>query len=118
MDYFRSLHTNQLKKAEAICGYSFKNKSGLYEALLMAGSAAAAVNPALQEGNKRLALVGDHVLALVVRLHSYGRGDKIGEYLVFRNWLLLISSRRVHQFSGLRRQQQIPRRNRIQEAAP
>jgi len=84
MDYFRSLHENQLKKVDVICGYNFKNKTALYEALLMAGSPAASFVPALQEGNKRIALIGDHVLALVVRSHSYGRGDKIGGHTVIQ----------------------------------
>jgi len=78
MDSFQALNRSKLDKAISICQFEFVDKSALFEALLMAGTFAMFVDPALQEGNKRIALIGDHVLALVVRLHSYARGEKIG----------------------------------------
>lgn len=73
MGFFQSVYKDKLDSAVSICRFDFADKNALSEALIMAG-----VVPGLPEGNKRIALVGDHVLALVVRLHTYGRGDKIG----------------------------------------
>ncbi|GAB7338706.1 hypothetical protein MBLNU457_5426t1 [Dothideomycetes sp. NU457] len=63
-----------LDKARSICQFDFADERTLSEALIMAG-----VLPGLPEGNKRIALIGDHVLALVVRMHSYDCGHMIGD---------------------------------------
>lgn len=70
------LHKDKLDRAGSICQFDFADKRALSEALLMAGAFAG-----LPEGNKRIALIGDHVLALVVRLQSYARGHMIGDYM-------------------------------------
>jgi dsRNA-specific ribonuclease len=56
--------------------YSFRDENLLIEALEAAG---ASLRP---EGNKRLALIGDAVLRLIICLYGYTQGWSTGENVI------------------------------------
>ena len=59
--------TDWILHAEAIIDYRFNDESLLWEALQSMGSGASQIrNREMSEGNKRLAVVGDAILRLVV----------------------------------------------------
>lgn len=69
--------SNTLQAVETILNYHFINSELLWEALQAAGS----LYPGeglRAEGNKRLALVGDEVLGLVLKEHWYHTGACLG----------------------------------------
>jgi ribonuclease-3 len=70
----------KLKEAEEVIGYHFNNPTLLEEALQAAGAAAS--NPHTKgdrEGNKRLALLGDALLSMMLLDHWYDSGKDTGK---------------------------------------
>ena len=68
---------HKLDAAQAAIGYQFTDTSLLWEALQAAGSGASIIGAmfvARGDGNKKLALIGDAVLKLVVICHLRERG--------------------------------------------
>lgn len=69
---------------EALTGYMFVDKESLWEAEQASGSSAASQYP---EGNKRLAMIGDAVLKLILledlRSHNLPRGKNTHNYPVY-----------------------------------
>ena len=66
--------------AEVACGYHFLDSSLLWEALQLAGSPVPSVSGrSLNEGNKKLANVGDAAIALIVRRWTWEQAWSIGD---------------------------------------
>ncbi|KAL8769521.1 MAG: hypothetical protein Q9209_004582 [Squamulea sp. 1 TL-2023] len=72
---------NAVAGVEAIIGYTFNDKFLLWEALQAAGSnVSIAGTRTITDGNKRLAVVGDKILELVLAERWYGSGQVRGTW--------------------------------------
>ncbi|KAL8994158.1 MAG: hypothetical protein Q9188_007146, partial [Gyalolechia gomerana] len=71
---------------EAILGYTFHHPLHLYEALLASGSALTlGPHPRFRSGNKRLAIIGDRILDLLLSLAWYPTGEERLTFDTLRN---------------------------------
>ena len=69
----------KLENAQAAMSYRFTDPHILWEALQAASSGVhSAGNRVIIDGNKRLAMIGDAILKLVLLENSYARGDPRG----------------------------------------
>lgn len=71
--------TTHVKKCENIIGYTFNDPHVLWEALQLAGSGVSSTGTRIvQDGNKRLAVLGDLVLEIVLCKKWYDDGKSRG----------------------------------------
>ncbi|KAI0460238.1 ribonuclease III domain-containing protein [Xylaria acuta] len=71
---------SKLHIAQQVLNYKFQDEDLLWEALQATGSDVAALNGRkLTQGNKGLAVVGDAVAALVIKLDGYTTNRSVGE---------------------------------------
>lgn len=67
-----------IAQAQNILGYGFENVSYLREALHAAGSGFIKDGQILHEGNKRLAVLGNAVVQLILQQDWYASGESRG----------------------------------------
>lgn len=99
-----------MQTVEKIIGYEFTNTELREEALLAAGASIS--DPAIDgdpRGNKRLALVGDAVLQLLILEKWYGQGTDTGKQPLARILTsLIIISGRIRDAQGISLQRCAP----------
>lgn len=65
----------KIARAEAVIDYSFQDANIVWEALQAPGSGVVRSGTrSIRDGNKRLAIVGDAVLKLIINVENYEQG--------------------------------------------
>jgi hypothetical protein len=78
-----STMTVRVKQCYDIIGYVFNDPHVLWEALQMAGSGVSVIGKrSVPDGNKRLAVLGDLALEIILCKKWYDGGDSKGMYQV------------------------------------